>query len=116
MGVVGPKQKSEYLSDSANLNYLQSNISAYTNKFDFSGPNLPKNCQSKIKKANITYDLHIFQLDSIPNLSLYGQFQFFEPNLSKNGISHLKQKKEHQNHHHHQSAIQYEKIIFFLNI
>ena len=50
---------------------------------------------SKTEKVNITIDFCIFKLVSISNISFKEQFWLFAPNLPKNGISALKDKREH---------------------
>ena len=49
--------------------------------------------RSKTKKANITIEFCIFQLDLLANLTLNWQFRHFRPNLPKKSISNQKQKK-----------------------
>ena len=48
---------------------------------------------SKAKKMNSAIEFFIFELDSLTNFSLNWQFWFLVPNLTKRGISGLKQKK-----------------------
>ena len=49
--------------------------------------------QSKIEKKNSTTELCTLELVKVLNFSLNGEYWFFEPNLSKKGISSQTQKK-----------------------
>ena len=49
--------------------------------------------RSKTENLNITIEFWIFELVQLAGFSLNWQFRFFGPNLPKNGISCLKQKK-----------------------
>ena len=62
-------------SDSAYSSYIRCQISAYTNNFDYSDKFVEKGYfLSKTKKVDIAIECRIFELRSVPNFSLYGQF------------------------------------------
>ena len=50
---------------------------------------------SKTEEVNTTIELCIIKIVKVLTISLNWQFWFLGPNLSKKGISSLKQKKEH---------------------